>query len=183
MHFINFLMTLYPLYYVFRCISCVTFSQMKDQITNYKITIIWSKTLMVLSLLNYVCQIFFGNFKSISSRLLFLKCCLHVAVEEGVGGREEGGQVRHLDRLQKEDKNCHSLPSEAFKIKIHLKSVNFDLHASHLRGVIILLLLVLKGISCGLHPLLTKLNDQSFFNALPRCPKNTISFHRKLDGF
>ena len=56
---------------------------------------------MVLSLLNYVCQIFFGNFKSISSRLLFLKCCLHVAVEEGVGGGEEGAEVWHDQGLEK----------------------------------------------------------------------------------
>ena len=37
---------------------------------------------------------------------LLVKCCLHVAVEEGVGGGEEGGQVGHLDGLQKEDQKA-----------------------------------------------------------------------------
>ena len=37
---------------------------------------------------------------------IFVKCCLHVAVEEGVGGGEEGGQVGHLDGLQKEDQKA-----------------------------------------------------------------------------
>ena len=55
-------------------------------------------------------------------------------------------------------------------------------HVSHLRGVLVLLLLVLKSVSCGFHPLDSELNDQSLFNPLPRSPKSIICFHRKEEG-